>query len=1466
MSYATSLLFALALIACGDKDDADTTAGSDLDGDGFSQAEDCDDSDALVYPDAEELCDGIDNNCDGAIDNGASDAATWYLDVDGDGYGALSGYVTSCETQEGRVTVGGDCDDSDDRFNPGAVESCDDPTDYNCDGSVAYADMDGDGVAACNDCDDTDGEIRPGAVELCDGVDNDCDGFRDEDDAADAATWYADGDGDGYGDEAISAASCDQPVGYVDNSGDCDDATGATFPGADEYCDSIDNNCDGDIDEAYSVDALTWYRDLDGDGYGDPEASTAACSQPEGYVADSTDCDDGASVIFPGADESCDGLDNDCDGVVDPDSAVDAPTWYADADGDGWGVFNDEVVSCEAPEGYVADGGAFDCDDADTLVNPDAVEVCDAIDNDCDGDVDPDSSADALTWYYDGDGDGWGDEELATLACSAPEGYVAAGEPGDDGILFDCDDSDGDISPGADEYCDSIDNNCDGEVDEDSAVDALTWYLDQDNDRWGSALSVAYACEELEGYVAESGDCDDYSVDANPDEVELCDGIDNNCDGAKDEATAADASQWYADLDGDGYGDPDNPTFACRQPDDYVADATDCDDSAATSFPGADEYCDGIDNNCDGEIDEDGAVDMLSWYYDLDLDGYGDEDSVVLACEAPEGLTGVGGDCDDADGDISPGADEYCDAIDNNCDGEIDEFSAVDAVTWYFDGDGDGHGVETFTTPACDQPEGYAPAADDCDDDEAAAWTGATEICDGVDNNCNGAVDTDATDLLSWYVDSDGDGYGDAGVVEITCEQPEGYVADATDCDDAEPAAFPGADEYCDSIDNNCDGDIDEDGAVDALAWYYDLDLDGYGDEGSLMFTCDPPEGTVGVGGDCDDADDGVSPAQDEYCDAIDNNCDGEIDEFSAVDAVTWYFDGDGDGHGVETFTTPACDQPEGYAPAADDCDDDEAAAWTGATEICDGVDNNCNGAVDTDATDLLSWYVDSDGDGYGDALGTADYYSCEQQDGYAANNEDCDDSDDATNPDGVEVCEDGVDNDCDGTPNDCALSGTISLADADTRVVGAGVDSFLGYSVAGVGDVDGDGADDFLVGAYNAAAGEAWLYLGTPGGDAGADEADAVLFGESEDDFAGWSVAGAGDVDGDGYADLIIGAYGDDDRSENSGAAYLVLGPVTGDLDLASADAKLIGDEKYERVGWSVDGAGDVNGDGYADLLIGANGNDTGASNGGLTYLVYGPVSGEFDLAGADGHFAGENSSDVSGSAVSGAGDVDGDGYDDVIIGAYELDDGGDVAGGAYLVLGGTTGAVSLAAADATFIGEEAGDRAGWSVDSAGDMDGDGYADLIIGAYGYDVDGTSNAGAAYVVYGPVSGEVDLSEAEGRVLGESVNDYLGISVAGAGDVNGDGAGDLLVGGHGEDDGGSASGAAWLFTGPVEGDLYVDDARVKLTGEANSDYAGWSVSAGDMDGDDNIDLLVGAYQSDAGDAEAGSAYLILGTGL
>ncbi|MBN1336778.1 MAG: FG-GAP repeat protein [Deltaproteobacteria bacterium] len=590
-------------------------------------------------------------------------------------------------------------------------------------------------------------------------------------------------------------------------------------------------------------------------------------------------------------------------------------------------------------------------------------------------------------------------------------------------------------------------------------------------------------------------------------------------------------------------------------------------------------------------------------------------------------------------------------------------------------------------------------------------------------------------------------------------------------------------------------------------------------------------------------------------------------DDTGQADLSRWYADVDGDGYGDPDAPLDASDPPAGYVAQAGDCDDGDAAVHPGALESCDGVDNDCDGLTDPEHADGCTWfYADLDADGYGDSSSSA--CLCAQNGIFTTTDgNDCDDGAASVHPDAEEICDDAIDQDCDGLAPACRHRGTFGLDHSDiVRITGEAAGDFAGRSVSAAGDVNGDGFDDILVGAWKSSAGgtcsgAVYLVHGPILDDRNLVQADARFLGEEVANFAGYSVSGADDTDGDGFDDILVGAWRNSASGSGAGAAYLLNGPVPSGGDLSLADARLLGEQPGDLAGYAVSRAGDVNGDGFADLLVGAPA-EVGGTGTGAAYLVHGPVVGDRHLSLADARIRGETLEDLAGASVSGAGDVDGDGLDDILVGASHHDAAGFSSGAAYLLYGPVEGDRSLSLADARFVGEETGDLAGYAVSGAGDVDGDGHADLLVGAPQANA-GSIDSGAAYLISTPLEGDWSLSLASVRLAGEASRDLAGLSVAGAGDVDADGFDDILVGAAGYDLCCSDAGAAYLLYGPVTNSLSLSLSDARFVGVEIYDNAGDGVSgAGDVNADGFADFLVGAVGDDAGGSDAGAAYLIL----
>jgi hypothetical protein len=987
---------------CNDIDDncdGVTDEGCDDDADGFCDLamtvddsaglpavcpngkDDCNDGDASVYPGkSAEACDGIDDDCDGDVDNSC--------DEDGDGY-CNEALTVSVPAPAVCLNGGGDCNDFNSDQNPGASEVCGNGIDDNCNGSTNdvgatnctpyFFDQDGDNyglsVSMCmcepagnfkateeGDCDDTLVAVNPGATELCgDGIDNNCNGTQNDDGADGCTTYYFDGDGDGFGLAGLEKCLCVGEDDYTaTDSGDCNDADVDIAPGKEELCNNKDDDCDGQVDEGCDSDGDNWCDaamttvgfpnvcpfgggdcndtagtanpgfaercdgldnncdgqtdegcDDDGDDYCD--AGMVTVGTPAVCPNGGADCNDGNGSVNPGMAEDCGTtIDDNCNGVTNEVDATGCTNYGLDKDGDDFVKVGASMVCLCSPDGDTRGTQAGDCNDANALVNPSITEICDDADNDCDG-VSDDGC--------DDDGDGYCDVAMTTVG--KPSSCINGGG--------DCADDNQGVNPGEQEVCgNSVDENCDGSTNGIDAVGCSTHYLDNDNDGWAVNVDLC-VCAPWNGYKvtdpAKVGDCDDTSGQTNPDQPEVCgDGIDNNCNGSQNDEGASSCVNYYVDADFDGYGGATSACLCVAQGAYITALGGDCDETDATKNPGENEMCDAKDNNCDGSIDE-GCDDDNDNFCDADMLLTSDATCVNSTKPAPGAPAINADDCDDLQNTFFPGATEICNDLDVDCDGTVDNGC---------DDDKDGFCDENFGIQG--NPAVCASGGGDCNDSNNKVAPSASEICDGVDNDCDGQIDEGC--------DDDGDDYCDSAMgVNGT---PPVCPLGAGDCNDDESTVNPGAEEVCDALDNNCAGGVDE--------VCNDDDQDGYC-VGAVPVSIACPNG----GGDCDDNDVNVNPGSNEDCSTeVDDNCNGTVNDVGADNCVNWYTDLDDDGYGTGGGVCQCTQDGDASALQPGDCDDGDDTVNPGATEVCDGIDNDCVAGVDGGC--------DDDGDQHCDA------------------------------------------------------------------------------------------------------------------------------------------------------------------------------------------------------------------------------------------------------------------------------------------------------------------------------------------------------------------------------------------------------------------------------------------------------------------------------------------------------------------
>jgi len=928
-----------------------------------------------------EVCNGIDDDCNGATDEFVCNIN----DLDGDGY----------------TVAQGDCNDLLPEYRPGAQEGCCDPSlpaaeaqvvcDLNCDGLIipCFMDNDFDGfTAAQGDCNDNDPTIYPGAPEKCgDGIDQDC----------------ANGD-------LGSCLNIDSDNDLYPDGDDCNPNNPLIYPGAPETCNYIDDDCDGVIDN------------------GNPAGLTGPCGP------DTPECTPGEWVCVHDAQTStvqvlcindkfqdqelCNGVDDDCDGETDE-------TFTS------LGKACDGVDSDSCENGITIcteDGSGTECGEEDPT---DIVEVCDAFDNDCDGEIDNGLTYEQATGAIPlGDlCDGIGGCGTGVAVCALDGSVTCSTNP------------DGPFSQAQPEICNNIDDDCDGETDED-----FTWQgipKGEPCDGVGACGDGIVECG-ADGLATCSTNAEGSQSQSQP---EVCDGQDNDCDGMIDEdLVLADSPCLKV-----GVCEIGPVQVACTDGEWF------CDYTAVPSYEEEETLCDGLDNDCDGFFDEDQGLGEPCDGPDADEcangtatcapDGNGTQCNNELVTDIVETCNGADDDCDGvvdnipvdpvSEGCVTAGVcantaeinvicnvgggpnvcdysevpgwepnETLCDLQDNDCDTLIDE-----GLTYFGIGLGEactGQGVCGDGVVQCNVETG----ATICSTEGGGAQDQSSpEVCDGLDNDCDGLTDEDFlwNDIPLGNVCSPGGVCAD-GIVECT---PDGSAAVcSTVVGGSEDQTYP---EVCDGIDSDCDGSIDELEELDPLA-NSGCKFDGICNDPAQFVSC---EGGVWQ---CNYTNLASYQAFENLCDDLDNDCDGQIDE-------GWPTKGQ------------ACD--------GEDLDQCATGTWTcsaggglecinetgiGSPEVCDGEDNDCDGLKD-EGLAYKGLPLNTLCDGVGQCgLG---FVQCNGQ-GQAT----C-----STNPDGsqtqavTELC-DSLDNDCDGQIDNGVNWEGVPLGDAcdGTGECGSGV------------------------------------------------------------------------------------------------------------------------------------------------------------------------------------------------------------------------------------------------------------------------------------------------------------------------------------------------------------------------------------------------------------------------------------------
>jgi hypothetical protein len=687
----------------------------------------------------------------------------------------------------------------------------------------------------------------------------------------------------------------------------------------------------------------------------------------------------------------------------------------------------------------------------------------------------------------------------------------------------------------------------------------------------------------------------------------------------------------------------------------------------------------------------------------------------------------------------------------------------------------------------------------DCDDSDAAINPGADELCDGIDNDCSGMIDDYPVDGYTAYVDADADGHGSTTATYFCSYPPYGYVDNQDDCDDGLESVYPGAPEYCDGLDNNCDGIADND-PINPITWYADVDLDGFGDPETSFESCEPPSGYTDDNTDCDDADADINPD------------------------TSWYPDDDLDGFGDSSDGAGinSCEPPKDHIRNGEDCNDSNSEVNPDSEEICDGEDSNCDGLIEDN-----DW--DDDGDGLSECEG------------------DCDDTDASIFPGAVELC-DNVDNNCSSRSDEGCYYQTE--ADSDIKLYGVNTESeHFGYSVASGGDLNGDGVDDLVVGAPRSTpyltqdeVGRADVYFGPLSSAIMSPmDADISIDGLEAYDSLGMNVKISSDLNGDGYDDLLVEANGVDvGQHINNGAVYLFLGPLTASPEITEADAIIRGSGSFSKFGEDAMQTFDLDNDGADELIGSIFGRDTRAGALAIFSEPEGTLSVDDD---SDVLITGSMQYAYAGRSMT-AGDYNSDGILDIVYGEEGTNQG-------FIVYGPITGDLDGSDSDVELSSTKGIDRLpGGTISNlaAGDFDGDGYDDLVIGSM-HSSYGATYGGRVATFSGPLTSTVNVESDQDFFTYETVNyHYMGsyLDTILAEDIDGDGRSDLIVGVGDNDDAHISAGAAFMHYGPLSGTRSHTQFDHATFGHTNYTRFGRSLGLGDLNDDGQLDLVGGTH--------------------